>query len=90
VTTKDEFYETALVIPILVLDDLGSEENTMRAKTKLTEIVSIRHSQRRHTIITMNDDALKLNDLYGGRMADRVLGSGHTVYCGGESLRLTA
>jgi DNA replication protein DnaC len=72
-----------------VLDDLGAEENTMRAKMKLTEIISERHGQRRLTVITMNDDVLKLEDIYGRRMAERVLGSGHTVFCSGESMRLT-
>jgi hypothetical protein len=90
VTSKDDLFEAARVAPALVVDDMGSEENAGRAKARLTEIVSERYNQRRLTILTMNDDALTLANTYGQRMADRILGAGHTVYCGGESLRLSA
>jgi DNA replication protein DnaC len=88
VTTKDELYETARGVPILVIDDLGSEENTSRAKSRLTEIVAERYNHRRSTVLTTNADSLELEKIYGDRMADRVIGAGYTVHCGGESLRL--
>jgi DNA replication protein DnaC len=89
VTSKDDLFEAARVAPALVIDDMGSEENAGRAKARLAEIVSERYNQRRLTILTMNDDVLTLAHTYGQRMADRILGAGHTVHCGGESLRLS-
>jgi hypothetical protein len=90
VTSKDDLFEMARSIPVLVIDDLGSEENTHRARGRLAEIVSKRYDQQRTTILTMNEDVLELEKIYGRRMTDRILSAGHTVYCGGESLRLTA
>jgi DNA replication protein DnaC len=87
---KDELFEAAKAAPLLVLDDLGSEESTQKAKGRISEIVSERYNQRRTTILTMNEDVLRLPSLYNPRMADRVIGAGNAVHCGGESLRLTS
>jgi DNA replication protein DnaC len=89
-TARDEFFEAARVAPLLVLDDLGSEENTQRAKKRIADIVSERYNQNLPTILTMNEDALKLADMYDQRTADRVIGAGYSVYCGGESMRLAS
>jgi hypothetical protein len=86
-TTKEELYEAARTAPVLVLDDLGAEENTPRIKAKILEVVSERHGQRRLTVITMCDDVVDIIKTYGGRMAERILGSSHSVHCGSESLR---
>ena len=87
-TARDELFESARITPLLVLDDLGSEESTQRAKKRIADIVSERYNQMLPTIITMNFDTLKLSDMYDDRTADRVIGAGNAVYCGGESLRL--
>jgi DNA replication protein DnaC len=89
-TARDEFFEAARVAPLLVLDDLGSEESTQRAKKRIADIVSERYNQKLPTVLTMNEDALKLADMYDRRTADRVIGAGHSVYCGGESMRLAS
>jgi DNA replication protein DnaC len=78
----------ARIMPLLALDDLGSEEITQRAKARISEIVSERYNNRRKTILTMNDDSLELSRMYGQRTADRIIGAGEAVYCGGESMRL--
>ena len=88
--TKDDVFEAARSVPVLVVDDLGAEENTTRARSRIVEIVSERYNQRKITVLTTNDDALELEKIYGRRMADRVLGDGLSVHCGGDSLRLAA
>lgn len=91
-TTKDDIFETARTTPVLVLDDLGSEEPTNRAKARITEIISERYNHKKITVLTTNYDSLELENVYGKRMSDRILGDGpvgHTVNCTGESLRLT-
>lgn len=89
-TTKDDVFEVARTAPVLVLDDLGGEENTNRARARIAEIVSERYNHRKLTIITTNEDALKLEGAYGKRMADRILGDGLSVHCSGESWRLAS
>jgi hypothetical protein len=88
--TKDDLFESARLIPLLVIDDMGCEESIPRGRGKLGEIVSARYDQMRPTVITMNADAAKISEIYGHRMADRIISAGHTVRCGGESMRLTA
>jgi DNA replication protein DnaC len=88
--TRDEFFEAARIAPLLVLDDLGSEENTQRSKKRIADIVSERYNQTLPTVLTMNEDALRLSDMYETRTADRVVGAGLTVYCGGENIRLSS
>ena len=84
-TSRDELFESARSVPLLVLDDLGSEENAQRAKKRVADIVSERYNQMLPTIITMNFDALKLSDMYDNRTADRVIGAGNAVYSAGKA-----
>jgi DNA replication protein DnaC len=88
-TADDDLFGAAQRAPLLVLDDLGSEEATQKARMRIAEIVSERYNQRKFTILTMNEDVLNLGSLYNPRMADRVIGAGDAVYCGGESMRLS-
>jgi hypothetical protein len=87
-TSRDEFYEAARTASFLILDDLGSEETTQRAKKRIADIVSERYNQKLPTVVTMNEDALRLANMYDDRTADRMIGAGQAVYCGGESMRL--
>ena len=88
-TTKDDIFEASRISPVLVIDDLGSEQDAGWAKAKIVETTSERYNQRKLTIITTNYDSTQIEGVYGKRMSDRVLGDGLSVYCGGESLRLT-
>ena len=92
-TTKEELFEEARVKPVLVLDDLGSELTSPASRYKIAEIIAERSNHKRLTILTMNADpqngerGLKA---YGERTIDRVIGESRIIYCGGESLRLSA
>lgn len=89
-TTRDELYEDARVAPILVLDDLGGEESTGRARGRVCEVLSERYNQCRITIITTNISVTEMSKIYGQRVAERVFGDGLGVCCTGDSLRMSA
>jgi hypothetical protein len=89
IATIDGVYEAARKAGYLVIDDLGSEDPTAHCKNRLTDVISRRYDMRKITILTMNEDVMELENLYGRRMYDRVIGCGTTIYCGGESLRLS-
>ena len=48
----DELFEQVLNVPLLILDDLGSENSTPWAEEKLYQIVVHRHEARLATVIT--------------------------------------
>ena len=48
----DELFEQVLNVPLLILDDLGSENSTPWAEEKLYQIVVHRHEARLPTVIT--------------------------------------
>ena len=48
----DELFEQVLNVPLLILDDLGSENSTPWAEEKLYQIVVHRHEARLSTVIT--------------------------------------
>jgi hypothetical protein len=89
ISNIDSVYEHARRVNYLVVDDLGSEDPTVHHRNRLVDVISRRYDMRKTTILTMNEDVIELEDLYGRRMFDRIVGFGYTIYCGGESLRLS-
>ena len=53
-TGYDELFEQVKTTPLLVLDDLGSENSTPWAEEKLYQIIVHRHNARLPTVITAN------------------------------------
>ena len=58
-TGYDELFERVKTAPLLVLDDLGSENGTPWAEEKLYQIIVHRHNARLPTVITTNLESLK-------------------------------
>ncbi|MBI3913575.1 MAG: ATP-binding protein [Chloroflexi bacterium] len=57
VTSYDQRFEDTRSVPVLVLDDLGTENATPWAREKLFQIIDHRYVAHLPTIITMNSDA---------------------------------
>ena len=57
-TGYDELFEEVKAAPLLVLDDLGSENSTPWAEEKLYQIIVHRHNGRLPTVITSNYESL--------------------------------
>jgi len=76
-------------VPLLVIDDLGAEFNDSKGffASLLDEVIDLRYSSRRSTIITSNLAAPGFAARYGVRIVDRIREGGRFVGCGAESLR---
>jgi len=76
-------------VNILFYDDLGSATKTVAGdwgKQVLMEIFNPRYKDEKTTFITSNLSLEELNDLIGGRVADR-LQDMHSIFINGKSLR---
>jgi len=87
-TNVDDVFREAQFSPFLIIDDLGSEESTSRARGRISEVISARYDHCRLTIITSNDDAVKIGETYGRRVYTRITESGMIINCGERNLRL--
>ena len=73
---------------LLILDDLGSEQNLPSARASLYEVVNGRLQAGRHTIISSNLSAGQIREQYGAQLASRVEGLYRELTFYGEDLRL--
>ena len=76
-------------VNILFYDDLGSATKTVGGdwgKQVLMEIFNPRYKDEKTTFLTSNLSLEELNDLIGGRVADR-LQDMHSIFINGKSLR---
>ena len=75
---------------LLILDDLGSEQNLPSARASLYEVVNSRLQAGRHTIISSNLSAGQIREQYGAQLASRVEGLYRELTFYGEDLRLNS
>lgn len=68
--TYDERFETIRSVPLLVLDDLGTENATSWAREKLYQIVNHRYNAQLPTVITTNQDMERIDERIRSRMSD--------------------
>jgi DNA replication protein DnaC len=78
----DERFELVRTVPLLVLDDLGTESATAWAREKLYQILNHRYNQDLPTTITSNRSPDSLEPRVLSRMYQRAFG--------GELLRISA
>lgn len=78
----DERFELVRTVPLLILDDLGTESATAWAREKLYQIVNHRYNQELPTIITSNRAPDSLDQRVVSRMYQRAFA--------GEILRISA
>ncbi len=69
----DELFARVSNIPLLVLDDLGSESPTPWALEKLYQIINHRYSYRLPTVITTNTDLEQIEPRIRSRLVDQEL-----------------
>lgn len=69
----DERFELIRNIPLLVLDDLGTESTTPWAREKLFQLMNHRYNHRLPTVITSNGDLDKLDPRLHSRLQDVAL-----------------
>ncbi len=69
----DELFNRLRTVPLLVLDDLGSESPTPWALEKLFQIINYRYNYRLPTVITTNADPEQMDERIRSRLSDRHL-----------------
>jgi len=72
-TGYDERFATIRNAPLLILDDLGTENATPWAKEKLYQLINHRYVEEMPTIITSNVDQRKVDDRIISRILDHRL-----------------
>ena len=82
-------FETKLrQVPLLVLDDLGTEWPGGWGMTKVDAIFSERYNRQRSTIVTTNLGGAEMKSRYADRIIDRLRATTHVITCNTpESLR---
>lgn len=69
-TTYNERFEEIRAVPILILDDLGTESPTNWAAEKLYQILNHRFNARLPTVITTNKEVKDMDPRVGSRLSD--------------------
>ena len=77
-----------LACDLLILDDLGSEQDLPSARSSLYEVVNSRLQADRHTIISSNLSTQAIGERYGAQVGSRVAGLYWELTFYGEDLRL--
>jgi DNA replication protein DnaC len=77
--TYDERFDMVRTAPLLVLDDLGTENATAWAKEKLYQILNYRYGARLPTVITTNRRLEEIDARLRSRMNDQDLCQIYTV-----------
>ncbi|MCL5265792.1 MAG: ATP-binding protein [Chloroflexi bacterium] len=69
----DELFERVRSVPLLVLDDLGTENTTPWAGEKLYQILNYRYNEQMPTVITTNRPLGNVDDRIRSRMSDEAM-----------------
>lgn len=85
----DARFETIRDVPLLILDDLGTENTTAWAREKLYQIINHRYNYRLSTVITSNRDPKDIEPRIFSRMCDRTLCEEITLIEAGDYRRLS-
>ena len=80
-------WDRILSVKWLVLDDLAVEGGGAFWAERLDELVDVRHSDRRRTVITCNLPPDEFQAKVGGRIMSRIREAGMVVGCGASDLR---
>lgn len=87
-TCQDQ-WDIASKYRVLVIDDLGIEDNTPRSIAAINFMVSKRydHGEDMATIITGNMTTDDITGRYGKRLTDRLIENGRIIVCDGPAVR---
>lgn len=83
-----ERYDLIFESDLLIIDDLGSENDRNSNETNLFEIVNDRMINKKPIIFSSNYSEDELMEFYGDRIFSRIIGSSHVMEIFGEDLRL--
>ena len=85
----DDRFETIREVPLLVLDDLGTENTTPWAREKLYQIINHRYNNSLPTVITSNRPPEEIDPRIASRLFDAVLCPERIMIEAGDYRRLS-
>ncbi|HMO56125.1 MAG TPA: ATP-binding protein [Roseiflexaceae bacterium] len=85
----DDRFELVRTVPLLVLDDLGTENTTPWAREKLFQIINYRYNETLPTVITSNRKPEDIDPRIFSRMSDRALCEEHIIIDAADYRRLS-
>jgi DNA replication protein DnaC len=85
----DERFEMIRTVPLLILDDLGTENTTPWAREKLFQIMNYRYNDALPTVITSNRKPEDIDPRIFSRMSDRALCEEHIIIDAADYRRLS-
>jgi DNA replication protein DnaC len=85
----DERFELIRTVPLLILDDLGTENTTPWAREKLFQIFNYRYNDALPTVITSNRKPEDIDPRIFSRMSDRALCEEHIMIDAADYRRFT-
>jgi DNA replication protein DnaC len=71
--TYDQRFQDVRDVPLLILDDLGTENATPWAKEKLFQVFNHRYNERLATVVTTNQDFAQIDERIVSRLLDHGL-----------------
>ncbi len=77
--TYDELFEQVRNVPLLILDDLGTQSSTPWAREKLYQVINHRYNARLPTVITTNSPIEELDERLRTRLTDAALSQVYLV-----------
>ena len=86
-SVRDQALKRCARVRLLVIDDLPSHRDDERAAALIEELLVVRESERRATLITSNVAPQRLETLLGDRVRDRLRSWGSVEAVAGPSLR---
>ncbi|MSS78476.1 ATP-binding protein [Anaerococcus sp. AGMB00486] len=83
-----EEYDLIFKSDLLIIDDLGSENDRNSNESNLFDIVNDRIINKKSIIFSSNYSEDELREIYGERIFSRIMGSSHVIEIYGDDLRL--
>lgn len=83
-----EEYDLIFKSDLLIIDDLGSENDRNSNESNLFDIVNDRIINKKSIIFSSNYSEDELRDIYGERIFSRIMGSSYVMEIYGDDLRL--
>lgn len=73
---------------LLILDDLGAEQETKSSVPTVYNIINTRLAKRKPTVISTNLESNEISQRYGARVRSRLMGSYRQLHFSGNDIRL--
>lgn len=73
---------------LLILDDLGAEQETKSSVSTVYNIINTRIARRKPTVISTNLESNEISQRYGARVRSRLIGNYRQLHFSGNDIRL--